>query len=851
VAAVLACAQHVAHTFAPRHRGLKRTAPAATEAPVEPTTTDDRRRRKPAATAPADKPEGRAHFIRDIVEKDVSSKAHEQIATRFPPEPNGFLHLGHAKSVCLNFGIARDYGGVTNLRLDDTNPDKEQQIFADAILDDVRWLVGDGVDDPWDGDVRHASDYFELIYACAKLLIRRGDAYVDSQTAEEMRDRRGTLTAPGEDSPFRERPAAESLALLEAMRNGTLPEGRAVLRAKIDMASPNLNLRDPALYRVKGGRPHPRTGDAWRVYPMYDFAHALSDAYEGITHSLCTLEFEDHRPLYDWVVEKCPEIRSYPWTLGVLSKAGDTAELQAAYRADPERPAPFDPELDAPPPRQIEFSRLNLAHTLMSKRKLAALVDSKQVAGWDDPRLPTLSGLRRKGVPPAALRLFCERVGVSKTDSTIEAELLDDCVREALDATAPRAFGVLRPLEVVVEDWDPEADDEALEAPRHPKDESLGRRDVRFGKDLYIERTDFHDLEKDGPAPSGFNRLVDGGRVRLRYAYVVACNGVDRDAAGHAVRLRCSVERDTKAGAKGSGPRVKGIVHWLRKDDAVPATVRLYGKLFADASPTGDSPADAAGALETLDAFVERDVANAADRDARATMQLERLGYFAVDAPGSPANAGQRRGGALVLNRCAPLKDTFGGPKRKSAENLDKKKSKKEVPPDLPADEAAAARLELLVGRVLEAEAVADSDQLYKTLVDVGEAEPRTVGAGLREHYGAAADLVGLPVLVLANTKPRKLAGFASQGMLLAATDDGSTKLVAPPPAAAPGARAAFAGLPPADPATPNQMNNKKLWPTAQASLSTKGGLVVLGDRALEVDGVAVAADVGDGGAIA
>ena len=803
---------------------------------------------------------GRRHFIREIIETDLKEKKHGQIVTRFPPEPNGFLHLGHAKSMCVNFGLASDYGGRAHMRLDDTNPEKENRVFGDAILEDVRWLVGEatgpqtGNRDPWYGNVRHASDYFDVIYAAAKALVARGDAYVDSQSAEAMRETRGTLTKPGSNSPFRDRSPAENLELLERMRNGAIKEGEAVLRAKIDMASPNLNLRDPALYRVKAGTPHPRTADDWRIYPMYDFAHAISDSMEGITHSLCTLEFEDHRPLYDWVVDRCPEVRDAAWVEGVYRAVFE--DRTAAREAPPDPDYEVEPRGDRP--RQIEFSRLNVAHTLMSKRKLAKLVEDAAVDGWDDPRLPTLAALRRKGVPPAALRLFCERVGVSKADSSIDPELVDDAVREVLDASAPRAMGVLRPLKVTVTNWPADGEDERLDAPRHPKDEALGKRErLRFGSSLVIERADFHDPETDGAAPAGFNRLVAGGRVRLRYAYVLTCDDVVRGADGAVEELRCTASLDTRAGARGDPgiPRVKGIIHWLRADDAVPVTVRLYDKLFASATPGEGDDALNPKALEVLeDALLEKDALDGLEH--RGAIQLERVGYFCADAPGSPAAPGALDASALVLNRVAPLKDTFAGEKRASAKKQRgggaPKKQAADATADLPPELAAAAKLELLVGTVTSAEPHEGADALFKTWVDCGEAEARTVGAGLRAHYGDAAELVGARVLVLSNTKPRNLAGFKSAGMLLCSTDaDGATALLRAPEGAKNGDRATFAGLPDAAPATPNQMNNKKLWQTAQPALTTSGGGVVVADFALSVGGEAVVADAADGASVA
>ncbi|KAJ1459550.1 hypothetical protein M885DRAFT_459370 [Pelagophyceae sp. CCMP2097] len=775
---------------------------------------------------------GRQHFIRDVVSRDVAERKHAGgIVTRFPPEPNGYLHLGHAKSICLNFGIAREYGGATHMRLDDTNPDKEHPEYAAAILEDVKWLVG-GADArgprpaegcttrgsaPWRGEVRHASDYFETIYQCAIALCRRGLAYVDEQSPDEMKRTRGTLTTPGEDSPFRNRSPDESVALLEAMRHaGPLAAARAdgtypVLRAKIDMASPNMNLRDPALYRVKLSA-HPRTGDAWRIYPMYDFAHAASDALEGITHSLCTLEFEDHRPLYDWTVAALPELRDPEWV--VWTSAGNDAG--GFTGAAPKWLAP----------RQIEFSRLNVQYTLMSKRKLMKLVNTQTVDGWDDPRMPTLSAMRRRGVPPQAIVEFCERVGVSKADSNIDPVILDDCVRDALDEKSPRAFAVLRPLKLVVDNWDASFDADAalpLEAPRHPKQEDLGFRPLYFGKDLVIDATDFHDASK-GAAPPGFNRLVEGGRVRLRYGYVVRCDSVERNAKGDAEVLRCTVEYDTRSGAKGAGPRAKGIIHWLNCANAEPATVRLYDRLFDAVSPQGEpEEVNAQSKTTLLEALVEGDVAE----DPSRTFQFERLGYFILDA----GSKGDEKAKGLVFNRVVPLRETWAAAPAEAVPAVAK--------PAAAAAEAsspeldAAAKLDLRVGRVVAAVPHESSDTLWCCTVDLGESAPREIGAALRARYAAAEDLVGKDVVVLANVKPRALAGFQSHGVLLCATAGGSSQLLEPPSSAVPGDRVTPVGFAASPAATPNQLNNKKLWQLAQPLLTTSGGKPCFKDLAL------------------
>ena len=482
----------------------------------------------------AETPAERADFIREIVAADVRSGRHSTIVTRFPPEPNGYLHIGHAKSICLNFGVARDFGGRCHLRFDDTNPVKEEQEYIDAIERDIRWLGFD-----WGEHLHHASDYFEQLYDWAVHLIRNGDAYVDDLSADEIREHRGTLTEPGRNSPWRDRPVDENLDLFGRMRAGEFPNGARVLRAKIDMASPNINLRDPVLYRILHAT-HPRTGDAWRIYPTYDFAHGQSDAIEGVTHSICTLEFEAHRPLYDWLIEHLPV---------------------------PSRP------------RQYEFARLNLTYTVLSKRFLLRLVDEGRVRGWDDPRMPTISGLRRRGFPAEGIRDFAEMVGVTKSDSVIEYGQLEYAVRAVLNRSAPRRFGVLDPLKVVIENY-PEGRTEEVEVPNNPEDPSAGTRPVPFGRELWIERDDF----MEEPAPKFF-RLAPGREVRLRAAYFVTCQGVVKDAAGRVTELRCTYDPATRGGDAPDGRRPKATLHWVSVASAVPAEVRLYDHLYTRPDP--------------------------------------------------------------------------------------------------------------------------------------------------------------------------------------------------------------------------------------------------------------------------
>ena len=471
----------------------------------------------------------RANFLRKIMEDDLASGKHKAIVTRFPPEPNGYLHIGHAKSICVNFGLSEQFDGTTFMRFDDTNPEKEELEYINAIQEDVRWL---GFDWKAPECLTHASDYFDKFYEFALMLIRDGKAYVESLSPDEIRKYRGSLTQPGRNSPYRDRSVEDNLALFQQMVAGEVADGEMALRLKIDMAAPNINLRDPVCYRIKRDAEHPRTGTRWNVYPMYDFAHVLTDALEGITHSLCTLEFEDHRPLYDWILDQLPV---------------------------PSRP------------RQIEFSRLNLQYCVVSKRKLIQLVQEGHVAGWDDPRMPTIRGLRRRGVPPEAMRLFIERTGVSKADNNIDYSVLEDCTREVLDASAPRAMGVLDPIRVVITTW-PEGKVDMLEAPMHPKIPELGKRSIPFTRNLLIDRADF----EEEPPPKFF-RLKPGGEVRLRYGFVIQCDEVIKDDDGRVVELRCSHDSETRQGA---GKKVKGIIHWVSEDQCTRATVNLYDRLF-------------------------------------------------------------------------------------------------------------------------------------------------------------------------------------------------------------------------------------------------------------------------------
>ena len=540
-------------------------------------------------------------FIRDIVKADLDAGRVKAVVTRFPPEPNGYLHIGHAKSICLNFGIAEEFGGRCHLRFDDTNPAKEEQEYIDAIERDVRWLGFD-----WGQHLYHASDYFEQLYQWAEKLIRTGLAYVDDQSQDEIRANRGTLTEPGRNSPFRDRSVEENFDLFRRMRAGEFDNGARVLRAKIDMASGNINLRDPVIYRILHAA-HPRTGTAWKIYPSYDFAHGQSDAIEHVTHSICTLEFEDHRPLYDWCIEHLPV---------------------------PSRP------------RQYEFARLNLTYTVLSKRVLTTLVRDGHVTGWDDPRMPTLAGLRRRGVPPQAIREFVKRIGVAKANSMVDVGMFEFCVREQLNRSALRRMAVLRPRKVVIENY-PEGQVEELEAVNHPDDAAAGARKIKFSRELYIEQDDF--MEEP---PKKFFRLAPGREVRLRYAYFITCREVIKNDKGEVVELRCTYDPATKGGNAPDGRKVKATIHWVSAEHSIPAEVRLYNPLFTKPDPSGGEGFTADLNPQSLELLREARLEPAlAETALESPVQFERQGYFCRDRDSTPDK--------LVFNRTIGLRDTF------------------------------------------------------------------------------------------------------------------------------------------------------------------------------------------------
>ena len=547
------------------------------------------------------------HFIRTIIEDDLKSGKHTAIQTRFPPEPNGYLHIGHAKSICLNFGLAYIYDGQCNLRFDDTNPEKENQEYVDSIKEDVRWLGFE-----WSGEPRYASDYFDQLFDYAVGLIKEGKAYVDDLTPEEMREYRGTLTEPGKNSPYRDRSVEENLDLFYKMRDGAFPDGSKTLRLKIDMASGNINLRDPVIYRIRRAHHH-NTGDKWCIYPMYDYTHALSDAIENITHSLCTLEFESHRPLYDWVVENTP----------VAGK-----------------------------PRQYEFSRLELLYSITSKRKLNQLVTEGHVSGWDDPRMPTISGMRRRGYTPEGLRLFAKRVGISKSENIVDMNVLEGAIREELENSAPRLMAVLDPLKVTLTNFEA-GKTQSRSAAFHPNHEEMGSREVPVSPTIYIERDDF----AENP-PKGFKRLTPGGEVRLRHGYVIQCDEVVKDAAGNVVELKCSIDHDT-LGKNPEGRKVKGVIHWVSAEHAAPITVRLYDRLFTVERPDAVRGDDGEylpftdflnpESVREITAYAESAVQNLPPE---SRWQFERIGYFVTDRKDHAADK-------PVFNKTVGLKDTW------------------------------------------------------------------------------------------------------------------------------------------------------------------------------------------------
>ncbi len=671
------------------------------------------------------------NFIRNIIEEDLKNNKNDgRVHTRFPPEPNGYLHIGHAKSICLNFGLAKDYGGLCNLRFDDTNPIKEEDEYVGSIIDDVRWLGFD-----WEDRLYYASDYFDQMYEYAEQLVQKGKAYVCDLKAEEIREYRGTLTEPGRESPYWNRSIEENLDLFRRMRAGEFPDGSRTLRAKIDMAHPNLNMRDPVMYRILRASHH-RTGDKWCIYPMYDWAHGLEDSIEGITHSICTLEFEDHRPLYDWFLDE----------LGVYH------------------------------PQQIEFARLNLNYTVMSKRKLLELVREGYVSGWDDPRMPTISGLRRRGYTPEAIRSFCERIGVAKRDSMVDMALLEHCMREDLNKKAPRVMAVLRPLKVIIDNY-PEGQTEELEAINNPEDPSMGTRKVSFGREIFIEQDDF----REDP-PKKYYRLAPGQEVRLRYAYFITCTDVVKDPkTGEIVEVHCTYDPATRGGDSPDGRKVRGTLHWISVPNSLEAEVRLYDALLNVPDPSQEKDvADWKSFLnpESLEVLtscrLERSLATARPGD---RFQFERLGYFCVDP-----DASQKK---LVFNRTVSLKDTWAKIEKALQGEVDQKRTKemkdsesarkepvgsKTVENEITIDDFS--KVDLRVGLVREADLVEGADKLIRLMVDIGEDRCRQVFAGIRSAYPEPERLVGKQVIVVVNLKPRKMKFGVSEGMILAGVGD-------------------------------------------------------------------------------
>jgi len=678
------------------------------------------------------------NFIRNIIAEDLKANKNEgRVHTRFPPEPNGYLHIGHAKSIYLNFGLAQEFGGLCNLRFDDTDPSKEEVEYVESIKEDVRWLGFD-----WQDREFYASDYFEQLHEYAIQLIKKGKAYVCDLSANEIREYRGTLTEPGKDSPYRNRSVEENLDLFERMRSGEFKDGSRVLRAKIDMASPNLNMRDPVIYRIIRATHH-RTGNTWCIYPMYDFTHGQSDSIEGITHSICTLEFEDHRPLYNWFLD----------------------ELKIFY------------------PQQIEFARLNLSYTVMSKRMLLQLIEEGYIPGWDDPRMPTISGLRRRGYTPESIRNFCERIGVAKRDSMVDIALLEYSVREDLNKRAPRVMGVLRPLRVVIDNY-PENKMEELEAVNNPEDPSMGTRKIPFSRVLYIEQDDFREVP-----PKKFFRLAPGREVRLRYAYFIKCVDVIKDKqTGEVVELHCNYDPKTRGGDSPDGRKVKATLHWVSAAHCLNAEVRLYDHLFLKANPTDEK--DGAdfktylnpNSLETLTSCRVEPTLTGATPGSR--YQFERLGYFCID----PVDSSD---GTLVFNRTATLRDTWAKIQKVEKETTEvhkevrkdsKPSSQEEIPslPDkrddlTPIDQEITiddfSKIDMRVAIIREAYLVEGSKKLIRLMVDLGEGRLRQTFAGVRSTYHNPEELIGKKGIIVANLRPRQMKFGLSEGMLLSGGD--------------------------------------------------------------------------------
>jgi glutaminyl-tRNA synthetase len=665
-----------------------------------------------------------SNFVKEIIEADIAkNKNNGRVATRFPPEPNGYLHIGHAKSICLNFGLAETFGGTCNLRFDDTNPSTEDVEYVESIKDDIRWLGFD-----WQDRLYFASDYFDQLYKWSIALIKSGKAYVDSSTPDEIRERRGNFNVPGTPSPFRDRTVEENLDLFDRMKKGEFADGSQVLRAKIDMASPNMNLRDPVIYRIKKATHH-RTGDKWCIYPMYDFAHGFEDSIEGITHSICTLEFEDHRPLYDWFIDN----------------------------------------VDAPcHPQQIEFARLNLSYTVMSKRKLLQLVEEKHVDGWNDPRMPTVSGMRRRGYTASALRNFAERIGVAKRDSMVDIALLEHAVRDDLNERAPRVMGVLNPLKVVIDNYDENKED-LFDAPYHPEKPEMGSRKVPFSKVIYIERDDF----REDP-PKKWHRLAPGAEIRLRYACLIKCTDVIKDEkTGEVIELHCTWDPESRGGHSPDGRQVKGTSHWVSAAHAADAEVRIYDRLF-----TKENPMDTEEGKSFLD-YINPDSLSVIKncklepslKDARSgeVFQFERLGYFCADSKDFSSEH-------PVFNRTVPLRDSWARIERSAAKANPRSSASKKAsasrndPETISIDDFA--KLDLRAATVKEASLVEGADKLIRLAVDLGEGRLRQVFAGIRKAYPDPSVLLEKKVIVVANLKPRKMKFGLSEGMVLAGVGD-------------------------------------------------------------------------------